>query len=176
MDRKRKKVRNSVSLREFFEMVEEMLPGEDDLHKKLDEMKHPPMSLKTAVSMFTEADERSAGIFRTKLLEHAEVLTKAALRVKAKKGRWWKSKGDEERKRENTRRKKKSDGINAMEEVQDPAVQVLTQAMTQMAERQKTFREDLKAEVFAMVTGKEEEAKKEKGELEWEAKAKEQAE
>ena len=49
-----------------------------------------------------------------------------------------------------------------MEEVQDPAIRALAQAMTQMAESQKTFREELKAEVFAMVTEKDETAKKEK--------------
>ena len=48
--------------------------------------------------------------------------------------------------------------------------------MTQIAESQKAFREALKAEVFAMVTEKEETANKEKEELAWEAKAKEQAE
>ena len=88
--RKRKRVKASVSLREFFDIVEKLLPDEDEMHAELREMRHPPAeSLSGAVSKFTETDRKSIDSFRRKLLDHAEVLVKAASRLDIKKGRWW---------------------------------------------------------------------------------------
>ena len=57
--RKRGKVKNAVSLREFFDMVESLLPGEDGLHESIEDMRHPPESLSGAVSKFPDSDRRS---------------------------------------------------------------------------------------------------------------------
>ena len=85
-----------MSLREFFDIVaiEKLLPGEDDLHEDLREMRHPPESLSGAVSKFTETDRKTIDSFRRKLTDHAEILVKAARRLDIKKGRWWQAEGD----------------------------------------------------------------------------------
>ena len=44
LHRKQAKIKNAVSLREFFEMVEDLLPGEEDLHESIQEKRHPPAS------------------------------------------------------------------------------------------------------------------------------------
>ena len=64
LQRKQAKIKSSVSLRKFFEMVEDLLPGEEGLHESIEEQRHPPVSLSEAVSNFTEAGKKSIAVFR----------------------------------------------------------------------------------------------------------------
>ena len=73
LHRKQADIKNDVSLREFFGMIEDLLPGEEGLHESIEEKQHPPASLSEAVSNFTEADKRSIAVFRRKLLDQGEV-------------------------------------------------------------------------------------------------------
>ena len=57
--RKRGKTKSAVPLREFFDMVESLLPGEDGLHEKIKENRHLPESLSGAVSKFPDSDMKS---------------------------------------------------------------------------------------------------------------------
>ena len=42
LHRKQAKIKNAVSLREFFEMIEDLLPGEEGPHESIEEKRHPP--------------------------------------------------------------------------------------------------------------------------------------
>ena len=85
-----RKIKSDVSLREFFKMIEDLLPGEEGFRVSIEEKHHPPASLSKAVSNFTEADKRSIAVVRRKLLDQEQVLRKCTLKLKIKKGRWWK--------------------------------------------------------------------------------------
>ena len=169
LQRKQAKIKSSISLREFFEMVEELLPGEEGLHESIEEQRHPPASLSEAVSNFTEADKRSIAVFKRKLMDQEEVLKKRALKLKIKKGRWWKV--DEDSKGSASKQKKKrGDAVNAVEvSAADARYDQVMDMMTKVLQGQK----DTDDKICAM-TEKQEEEKKQKEELSWEARAKEQ--
>ena len=139
--RKRKREKASVSLREFFDIVEKLLPDEDELHAELREMRHPPESLSGAVSKFTETDRKSIDSFRRKLLDHAEVLVKAARRLDIKKGRWWQAEGDS---KGNARKGagRKRDTVNHVDESPlEKQVRELTGAMAQLGAGQEKMQQ-----------------------------------
>ena len=101
--RKRGKVKSDVSLREFFGMVEDLLPDEEMLHEKIANDKHGPESLAGACRKFTASDRKSVALYRRKLLEQEEVLKAYALRKGIKKGKWWRI-DDDEKTKEKVRR------------------------------------------------------------------------
>ena len=85
-----------------------------------------------------------------------------------KKGRWWKEEDDS---KSGKGKKKKSEGVNALEESGDARqVRQLTELLAQMQVAQQQQNEKICA-----LTGQQEAEKKEKEELSWEAKAKAQA-
>ena len=166
--RKRGKVKSAVSLREFFDMVEALLPGEDGLHESIEEMRHPPESLAGAASKFPDSDRKSIAAFKRRLTDHEEVLRKCALKLKVKKGRWWKEEDDS---KSSKSKKKKSESVNALEESSEARqVRQLTELLAQMQVTQQQ-----QSEKICALTGQQGTEKKEKEELSWEAKAKEQA-
>ena len=166
--RKRGKVKSAVSLREFFDMVESLLPGEEGLHEDIEGMRHPPESLSGAVSKFPDSDRKSIAVFKRRLTDHEEVLRKCALKLKIKKGRWWKEEDDS---KSGKSKKKKSEGVNALEESSEARqVRQLTELLAQMQVTQQQ-----QSEKICALTGQQETGKKEGEELSWEAKAKAQA-
>ena len=136
-------MKSSVSLREFFDILEKLLPGEDELHEELREMRHPPESLSGAVSNISETDTKTIGSFRRKLTDHEEVVRKSAMRLDIKKGRWWHVDSDK-RPRGNIRKgaRRKRDTVNHVEEPpMEKQMRELTGANSQLAVGQAKMRQ-----------------------------------
>ena len=53
LHKKQAKIKNTVPMREFFEMIKDLLPGEEGLHESIEERRHLPASPNETVSNFT---------------------------------------------------------------------------------------------------------------------------
>ena len=62
LHRKHAKIKNAFSLREFFEMIEDLLLGEEGLCESTEAKRYPPASVSEAVSNFAEVDKRPLAI------------------------------------------------------------------------------------------------------------------